>query len=236
MNALKRKMNQRPNGLSEADIQAVFAETQAVREKRTQHLLNKAKMMQSFDSLDILIAPLIAKFVIPNLTDDMALQVVGLDTVEGTRLESFPMPKRPRYLPFTDELPTKPMKDVWFLKAFTALLFSFILYLSWFVLKDPGISCNGLSGTALQRVYTGIAWIDQRLADTVQVAYIATHRENPCQKLQVAYFMASLLPTILIWTIEGHRQGNHLSLASWSVYVNPCSIYTITSSDISSGR
>lgn len=214
MNALCRKLDQSHQRLSTTDFQEVFAETQRVQENRTKHLLDHATKMQSFDAMESVFAPLVVRFVIPNLTDDAALAIVGEHTLQGQRIESLPVPQRDRYVPYDDELPAKPLKSVPIGKACSILLYSLLFYLACLKSSTSGSFTNPI-GIVLPKHYL----------DTIIDYYTPRGRRRGDGQLYSPSSVISFIPIILIWNLEGHRRGNIGSLGSW--YVS--SLHTLSS-------
>ena len=206
MNALRRKLDQSHQLLSTRDFQEIFAETQRVQENRTKRLLDHATKMQSFDAMESVFAPLVVRFVIPNLTDDAALAIVGEHTLQGQRIESLPVPQRDRYVPYDDELPAKPLKNVPIGKAWSILLYSLLFYVACLISSTSESLTNPLS-TALP----------QEFLHTIVDYYTPTDRRSRDGQLHSPSSVISLIPIILIWNLEGHRRGNIGSLGSWYV-------------------
>ena len=163
--------------------------------------------MQSFDAMEGVFAPLVVRFVIPNLTDDAALAIVGGNTVQGQRIESLPVPQRDRYVPYDGELPAKPLKNVPIGKACSILLYLLLFYLACLISSTSGSFTNPM----------GIALPEQYL-DAIVDYYAPTGRRSRDGQLHSPSSVISFIPIILIWNLEGHRRGNIGSLGSWYVY------------------
>lgn len=195
----------------------MFAKAQRVQENRTRHLVDHATKMQQFDAMESVLAPLMVKFVIPNLTDDDTLAIVGGNVVQAQRIESLPVPKRDRYVPYDDELPAKPLKNAFIIaKVGFILLYSLLFYQAY----SPAGASEFLTktlGTALPGRYIDALIHHNALAGE-------TSSDEQLYSLSSVLFF---VPMILIWTIEGHRRGNIGSLGSWYVppashFVRPC--------------
>jgi hypothetical protein len=210
VDALLSKLGQSPERLSTSHFQDIFSKAQCTQETRTAHLIDHATKMQSFDAMESIFAPLVVRFIIPNLTDDAALAVVGANTVQGQRIQSLPMPRRDRYVPYEDELPAKPLNINPIDKLFSMTLHSLLFYLA-------------CSSSSLSRPLTrslSVLIPDSYLA-TIAGYFVPTIRESRGQHGQSSSSTLSSILIILMWNIEGHRRGNMASLGSW--YVQPSS-------------
>lgn len=206
MNALLYELGHSNQSLSTREFNEVFAKTQRVRESRTKHLIDHATKMQSLDAMESVFAPLVVRFVIPNLTYDSVLAIVGENCVQGQRIESLPVPQRDRYVPYDDELPTKPLKNALVMKACFILTYLMLFYLA-FQASSASEYFTKTLGIVLPERYTN-ALVDRNSTNG------ETSRNRQSHLVSSVIF---LIPIILIWTIEGHRHGNLSSLGSWYV-------------------
>lgn len=206
VNALKRKLDTSEQRLSTGDFQKIFADTQRSQEDRTKHLLVHSSKMQSFDAMESIFAPVAVKFVIPNLTDDAALSIVGANTVQGQHIESLPIPLRDRYIPYNDELPAKPLKNMSIFKFFAAAIYLLLLYMVY-----PVPSTFESRGDPRSIAYLGQSF------DTLIVDSTVTLKNTSGRLLHSTSTVIPLIPTIILWNLEGHRRGNSRSLGSWYV-------------------
>lgn len=151
-------------------------------------------------------APLIVRYIVPSLTDDAALSVIGVNAARGQRIDSLQVPQRCRYVPYDDELPARPLRKALVINSSFALLHMLLFYLAY----SPA-STSGSWIRALVNVFP------ERYIDSI-VNYCALDRESsagwPSQPLSLGI---SFIPVILIWSLEGHRRGNIGSLWSWYV-------------------
>jgi hypothetical protein len=215
VNALLSKLGQSQERLSTSDFQDIFSKAQYAQENRTAHLVDHATKMQSFDAMESIFAPLVVKFVIPNLTDDAALAIVGANTVQGQIIKSLPVPQRERYVPYEDELPAKPLNIVPIDKLFSILLHSLLFYLAYLSSSPSQPLTRPLSISIPESYLTSIAEY-----------FVPTSRKSEDEQAQSLSSMLSSVLIILIWNIEGHRRGNIGSLGSW--YVQQSSHFFVT--------
>ncbi|GAP90730.1 putative FAD binding domain protein [Rosellinia necatrix] len=197
---LQRKLGQSQVRLSTRDFQDIFAETQHVQETRTRHLISHATKMQEFDAMQSLFSPLLAKFVIPHLTDDAMLALVGDNTTQARCIESFQVPRRPRYVPYEDELPADILKDVWIVRVFVVLWY--LVYFLYSVTPQYFIHPTYI----MKCIHAASQWHSS-------IPTIASGKTNPLA------FEISLFPMIFIWNVEGYRRGNRRTIGSRHVAI-----------------
>lgn len=201
VNALHRKLQARTHRLSTEDYKQMFAETQCTQEKRTKTLLHHATKMQEFDAMQSLFAPLLVKFVLPNLTDDAAMNIIGENVLGRQRVEALPMPRRPRYVPCVDELPVRPLNDLRVGKVIGAI-------------PQLGLAVSLIMGNFLKPFKDAPYHLDSYLKHYTHAATASGEASCSTQSCRVA-----LIPVVLIWNIEGFRRGIIESLGSWCVLI-----------------
>ncbi|KAI1432416.1 hypothetical protein GGR50DRAFT_688958 [Xylaria sp. CBS 124048] len=200
LNVLQQKLDQAQGRLSTEDFQDVFAETQRRQENRTGHLLVHATKMQSFDAMESALAPLFEKFLIPNLTDDAALAIVGANTTKGRRIESLPIPQRPRYVPYEDELPAKPLRGMWGIVRVCLILW-YLVYCVYSIAPQ---------------VLDYSPFVVKYFHAIVRSYPFATMRFRNGQTNNFASWI-SLFPLVIMWNLDAYRRGNVKSIGSWPV-------------------
>ena len=114
------------------------------------------------------------------------------------RIEGIPLPTRPHYVPFEEELPAKPFKN------------SFAKKVPWFL--ACGLSVVGyfaLGNSTIQRE-TGIQNVFQQLGKGGALSQVAGL--EPLTGLAI-----NLIPTLSTWMVEGFRNRSVLDPLSWFV-------------------
>lgn len=171
-------------------------------------------MKQEFDAMQSVFAPLIVKFVMPRLSDDMALSLDTARAIAGQRIESLPVPQRDRYIPYNDELPAKPLNKA-------------LLANSCFALVQILLSCLAYQPASLSK-----SWA-RTLGSVIPVQFLnatirdyAPFRGTPLDGLLLPPItILPFIPIVFIWTLEAHRRGNIGSLWSWYVQMAPQPLY-----------
>lgn len=157
---------------------------------------------------------LVAKFI----------PLVNFETIFGkrsyafqgaARLNMLPVPKRPRPQPFDDELPALPLAPSAAPALLTAGVLAAIFYLSTLALNlhPSTISMtpeSTFAGRPLLRDITANPAIDQFLSVGFVVFAEGVAGADPFQRIQVGYFLLTLLPLLYVWTVEAYRNGNYL--------------------------
>ncbi|EKG11619.1 hypothetical protein MPH_11112 [Macrophomina phaseolina MS6] len=211
-------MKSHPEGLSDEHITHVFSETQKLREPRTWELIRASHKQQSAEAMVSPLLELVVKYYMPIMNIDQKLAGWAKSIEGANRLEMLDVPKRFRFIPFLDELPSKPLESTAALKLVVAVVFGLLFRVAQLALQiNPEGWTGSFIGHPLKETYTGIPTIDSTLSLLVWCFSNGVSGDEPSQRLQCLYFMVMLLPIALIWTIEGYRNGNYGSLVSLPV-------------------
>ncbi len=184
-------MDARPAGLSNADIDDLFEETQNGRRDRAQLMVDRAKEMQQMHAQETLMMRLIARIVLPTAGLESTVSMLAGNFVGGGRLEHLAVPKRPRAHPFVDELPAKPVKT-WIPQAVAAIALGLV---GWSSLQSSGLSGYGLSSLRSS------------------VPNLAAHLSPSGRQPSTVSLLSNVVNT-LICTIEGYRVCNRGTILS----------------------
>lgn len=152
------------------------------------------------------------------------------------------IPRRPREIPFYDELFRVPAtRGITGLLLYVGyLLIAYVAFRLLFVataangtwalvrqaVRDRSITMGGLE-VPLRRVFTGFRPVDKILQSLVTIFLpVVAGPPRPEQALQLLYFLSSMLPLISIFTVEGYRRRNKWTLLSrYGLYQYPlCSL------------
>ncbi|TQN68038.1 FAD-dependent monooxygenase andE [Colletotrichum shisoi] len=199
-------------------IHNVFLQTQKKREPRVWDLVRASHDEQRYAAMESPLLEFVARYIVPTVSvDDM--EAPWSANIEGAhKLDLLDMPKRPHATPFFDELASRPLGSPTLPKLAVAAALCGIFYIAQRVLRlDPEAFAGDRSflGHPLKSEFTGLAPIDAILSLLTWAFSEATSGPDPNRKLQCFYFMTNLMPIIYIWTVEGYRNGNHLSPVSW---------------------
>lgn len=211
------KSKTRPSDITTADIDAVFAKTQATREPRTQKLVQASHEEQRFAAMESPFLEFIGRYLMPILSFDDRWDKWSNNIEGGHKLDILDVPKRPRAVPFHDELASKPLAPSYLPKIAVAAALCGLLYVAQQALGlDPEAASQGASflGEVAKSTYTGFSSIDQLLSVLVWAFSEHVAGADPNKRIQCLYFLVNLIPVIYIWTVEGYRNGNIKSLVS----------------------
>ncbi|KAH7063241.1 FAD binding domain-containing protein [Macrophomina phaseolina] len=215
VNNLTRMMKSHPESLSDDHINTVFSETQKSREDRVWQLIRASHQHQVFEAMETPLLEFLARYYVPTLSPDQKFDTWATNIYGADRLEMLDVPKRFRFLPFRDELPSRPLGEFAAVKLVLAVAFGLIFQVAQKALQiNPESWDDTFISEPLKQTYTGIAGIDPTLQLLVWAFSKGVTGPNPNFRLQCLYFMVMLLPMALIWTVEAYRNGNHKSLVS----------------------
>ncbi|KAF5651374.1 hydroxylase [Fusarium tjaetaba] len=198
VNALVRQLKLSPEGLSDSQTDTALSEVHALRYERAKRLVEQAHSLQMMISQRFPLARFIFKPLISLFGPSAFIDIVTPICCEATRIQGIPVPKRPHFVPFEDELPAKPIKGG-LARRVPWVLATGTLGLSLFAaLKNKDLR----SGTrVLYRVLQqwGSGGLLGKVVGQTSVAGLA-----------------NLVPVLSGWLIEGSRRGNSLNPLSWT--------------------
>ncbi|OHF03728.1 FAD binding domain-containing protein [Colletotrichum orchidophilum] len=217
VNNLTEALKQNPSGITTEQIHNVFLATQKKREPRVWPLVHASHKEQRFAAMENPLLEFASRYVVPSLSIDEKQGPWSTNVEGGHKLDFLDVPKRPRALPFLDELPSRKLDFSGLPKLVVGAALAGILFLAQRVLVIAPEAASGASfvGYPLKTVYTGNAQIDSVLSLLSWAFSEATSGPDPNMRLQCLYFLINLMPIIYIWTVEGYRNGSQLSLVSW---------------------
>ncbi|KAH7128858.1 hypothetical protein EDB81DRAFT_906532 [Dactylonectria macrodidyma] len=199
VNALVRQLRSSPQGLSGAQVDTALAEVHALRYERAKRLVAQAHFLQTMISQRFAFSGFLLKYLIPFFSQDAFVDIVVSICSEATRIEGIPVPERPHFVPFEDELPAKPIKGSLARRVpwmFASSSFAVLLYAS---LRKVDIEPKtGVLYNALQQWGAG---------------GLLAQFTGQCSRSSL---VTSLIPTLSTWLIEGSRRGNNLNPLSWT--------------------
>lgn len=193
-NELSRLLK-RTDSPSDDDISIAFARVQEQRFDRVKTLVDKATAAGRADSFTTAMDEFSARHVMPHLDPITTLNGFMDDFVDGVRLEGIPVPFRPKLVPFSDELPSKPLKSVVSrtVTALTALLLVTMVY-----------HLTRVKGWGTWPVPTAIipsSWVSEAVGSDSRMTLI--------------YHVLVYGAIFFMWTLDGQRVGNGSSVARW---------------------
>lgn len=211
------KSKTHPSEITTADINAVFARTQAARVTRTQMLVKASHKEQRFAAMESPILEFVGRHLSRIFSIDDKLDPWSNNIEGGHKLDILDVPKRPRAVPYYDELASRPLTPSYSPKIAVAALLYGLLYIAQqvLVLGPEAVSQNGsFLGEVAKTNYTGVSSIDKLLSVLVWAFSEHVAGADPNKRIQCLYFLVNLIPIIYIWMVEGYRNGNINSLVS----------------------
>lgn len=219
-NALLRKFDEvlakspEAKTLTSADIDAAFTEAENMRIERSRMCVKAGSDIQKMLSLATPLHRIISKalgapWLVP---DDFIVSGVGATVLGGPVLERLPVPRRPRAIPFDDELPARPVTDplkTWLASGALAGALGLAVWAARrTVVLDPSLFAVRPGNGPARTRYTGIHGVDAILSPLVSAVEWGLDSNEPGLRGLLGYFTAQMIPTFLIWTVEGYRIGH----------------------------
>ncbi|KAJ5686680.1 hypothetical protein N7536_009299 [Penicillium majusculum] len=219
--------------LSSAHISKVFESVQQQREKRAGELVKASHAQQRLECQETPLLKFIGRYVMPRLPKSVVLGKWIDSYSPGVSLDMLPLPHKPREIAYFDERFRTPssrgvvsilLYAAYFLLAWlgyrqlsTALRANGTMDLVRQAIKSQSVALPGGVEAPLRQVYTGLGAVDLILKVIVTIFLPAVANfSTPEQPLQVLYFLASMMPIIAIWTVEGFRPRN-----KWTLLATP---------------
>lgn len=206
-----------PAGVSTEDIHNMFAATQARRHDRAQYIVDNSHMLQVFAAFEKPGVEFAVRNILPLASLDWAGET-GRDTiVNGDRIDVLEVPKRPRLVPYTDEIPFSRIQGPLpiFAKFVTgALLVAlFILGLKFLEMDGSAFSSPDATfvGYPLKSKFVGVPGVDELLRLIVAAFSEAIAGADMNLRVLAFYFLANIGSIGYIWNVEAHRICNSLS-------------------------
>ncbi|KAF4447603.1 hypothetical protein FALBO_16928, partial [Fusarium albosuccineum] len=199
VNALMRQLKSTPQGLSGTQIETALAEVHSLRYERAKRLVEQAHWLQMMVSQRFPLAGLLFKHIVSLFGPIAFADVVVPIRSAAPRIEGIPVPQRPHFVPFEDELPAKPIKGDLVRRAPWILASGSLGVLAFAALgkKSIGVGPGAVSNALQQWGAGGIL-------------------ANLTGQSPTAGLIANLIPALSTWLIEGSRNGNSLNPVSWT--------------------
>lgn len=180
---------------SDDEISTAFARVQDQRFDRVKTLVEKSTAAGQADSFTSPMDEFVARHVTPNLDPVAGISGVMEDFVGGARLESDPVPFRPKMIPFNDELTSRPLK-AWILKTVTALT-----ALSLAAMAYQLTQTRGWGSWAGPADIIPSSWVPEALASDLTRTLV--------------YHVLVYGTIFFMWSLDAQRAGNGSSVARW---------------------
>ncbi|KAI6403059.1 hypothetical protein MCOR20_007458 [Pyricularia oryzae] len=198
--------------LSAGEIEAVFRETQSVRQERVKKLLEAAKKQQAMNAPGGFFSFQAARLIFSSLSVEDMLEDFGVGCMDAVRVERLPVPFRRRFLPFADELPAKPIKSLRLPRLGAALVMMALVFTAGHAIVPLDGLPDTFMGWPFRSTFTSNPVIDKLMLLLTQTFAAALSSPIPEQYLQMVYFLPMLAPLVLIWAVEANRRGHQQTI------------------------
>lgn len=200
----------------------IFEQTQSQREERAWGLVKASHARQRLECMETPLLKFATKMIFPYIPKSVLLTRWIQTYSPAVSLNMLPTPKRPRAIPYYDELRRSPSSrgSIGFVLYVTFAMIAFFAFRllfvagkvngTWSFVGEALLSQSiGEMNMDLRQSYTGVPSIDKILKSLVTIFLPATgNPSNPEQPLQLLYFLSSMLPLIAIFMVEGYRERN----------------------------
>ncbi|KAF3002124.1 hypothetical protein E8E14_000136 [Neopestalotiopsis sp. 37M] len=199
-------------GLQDADVEAIFTQTQSARHEREKYLIDAAHYQQSLAAHEnTFMSKFFLNALVPMGGEETFFSIMGKPFMDAARLEKLPIPSRGRLVPFHDELPARPLSPA-IGRVVTGCFSAGMVSLIWLASKSmrlPAAGLNDWAGLApISRPWSGLGG---GLFKTIMSAFsYPLEGQPPASRVQLIYFMTHLAAPILSYTVDGHRARNAL--------------------------
>lgn len=192
MNFLLDKKNSQASGLNDLDdedIVDIFKKTQARRYERARQLVSGAHRSQSLAAFE---KPLLSKvtweYIIKAKGPYAYVDRFGEPLTGSTRLKYLPIKRRPRVIPYVDELPAQPLKQG------RRVQIAYALWMAYFAFTAYRLSPK--------------SWTNDTATQRTSYSSIEKQADMGFQALYNFYYLSNLISPITIYLVEGYRLGH----------------------------
>ncbi|KAH8771810.1 FAD binding domain protein [Diaporthe sp. PMI_573] len=208
------------DNISDKEIEEVFSRILDIRHERAKNFVKTAHETQSLMARE---KPLLTKILmrldkIKGL--DAGIDRLGAICRPAVRIDKLPIPKRPRAIPYDDELPARPIRSKanFLLQLLIVGAMVFLLAISVLTLRIPfeRPAIWGRDGPKVDRVwFSGAPALNEFTNFIVSAFSLQVGVPDVGPKIHTAnFFLGQLTSFVLIWVIESYRAGNKGTLIS----------------------
>lgn len=202
------------DNLSDKEIEEIFSQVLEIRHERAKAFVKQAHQTQSLMAKE---KPLLSK-ILMRLDSikgiDTGIDRLGSICRPGVRINKLPIPKRPRSVPYDDELPAKPIhsKANLFVQLLVVGAMLGLLALTVLTLRIPfeRPAIWGRDGPLVERVwFSGAPALNEFTNFLVSAFSLQVGVPDIGPKIHITnFFLGQLTSYVLIWIIESYRAGN----------------------------
>lgn len=195
VNSLTKRLDKYGGNIPKTEIEAAFLETEAARQEHVEYSRTDAYDMQESQAMQDQIFVKVFPFVAKSLSLDTKHEVNRKIMYNTAKINNLPLPYRPHFIPFADELPAKNISSgKW--NAATAASYAGL----WLTAKYLGTS-DDTPGSLLKTAFSFLFRGGQAKSSTIATLPSAT------------LYTTSLLAVITVyWTVERYRRCNRQAM------------------------
>ncbi|KAF4997653.1 hypothetical protein FGRMN_3685 [Fusarium graminum] len=133
INALMKKKHSLGSldAFGDKDVESVFSEMQSRRHERAKRIVFASHLQQSLVASEKSgLSKFVWQLLVPLKGDEAALSLFGLSLAGASRLDTLPLEKRPRAIPYRDELPAPLLQNVVVARSSFVAMMAYIFYKS----------------------------------------------------------------------------------------------------------
>ncbi|KAJ3487381.1 hypothetical protein NLG97_g6424 [Lecanicillium saksenae] len=194
MNSLTRRLDKYGGKIPKEEIEAAFCETEAARQEHVEHSRKTSYEMQESQAMQnkmfVKLFPLVAKNMSLDAKHDVSRSVM----FNTAKLEKLPLPYRPHFVPFQDELPAKNIANgLWNVGEVAA-------YAGLWVGAKALCTSNDAPASFLKTIFHHLTGLGQNTPTSGSAT-------------PAALYTTSLLSTMAVyWTLERYRRCNRQAM------------------------
>lgn len=211
------------DNLSDKEIEEVFSQVLDTRHDRAKKFVKEAHQTQSFMAKE---KPLLSK-ILMRLEGfkglDATVDRMGTICRPAVRIDKLPIPKRPRSVPYDDELPARPIRSKanLFVQLLIVGAMLFLLSLTFFTQRIPfeQLGTWGRDGPPVDLGwFSGAPALEEFTNFLVSAFSLQVGVPDIGPRIHIAnFFLGQLTSYVLIWIVESYRAGNKGTLISLSI-------------------
>lgn len=155
------------------------------------------------------VSKIVTNYLRPILGPEAFLKIAIPIAAASQRIKRLPVPKRPRLVPFDDELPAPPIRNkVAYWVPWTLTIGSLAVLLHQIAQPSTCVAVAD-SFRALQ------ALLPSPQGDLLASHKLVTAVMTAESGIETIRLRASLFTTLALWLVEGNRHGNRLAVITW---------------------
>ncbi|KAJ3488771.1 hypothetical protein NLG97_g6138 [Lecanicillium saksenae] len=195
VNALTRRLDKFGGRIPKSELESAFLETEVARQEHVEYSRNDAFEMQESQAMQNQLFLRLFPLVAENLSLDTKHEVNRAIMFNTAKLNKLPLPYRPHFIPFADELPAKNIDNpLWNAGAVAA-------YAGLWLAGKMLCTTDNAPASLLRTTFKQLTGISQ--------VFSSAHTGTPSSTV----YTTSLLTTMAVyWTLERYRRCNRQAM------------------------